>query len=155
MLDSDWSKLKWFRKHEGPFGFGEPDRVDFQLLWFLDLFREYLGLPIVVRCGTQGVHVSCWHEKGLAVDVLIDCAVRGPLNVLLDATRFPFTGIGIYPLAKYDRMKRPVGFHFDCRPVSEANGLVSARWIATPCGRDTIEQWKLDEQNLRRFGVIP
>lgn len=156
-MKSVWEHLRYFKKDEQPFGFGDPDAIDTVLLRVIDNFRDYLGIPMIVRCGTQGEHVSNYHKEGLAVDLLIECKNLRPLDVLMAATRFPFSGIGVMPAAVYSKMKRPFGIHLDMRPI--VGFMTTAYWISIPNpikknSRQVILQYSLNEENMRRFGML-
>ena len=147
MLDREWEKIRHFKPTEA---WGDTKIIDFHLVRLLDEFRDFVDQPMIVAYGTQGKHVAKWHSLGVAVDIVIEAAYKGQLNLVLDALRYPFSGIGVYPFARYAKFEHPVGFHFDVRPLL---GWASARWIGIPKG-NTIEQFQLDELTLRRFNII-
>jgi hypothetical protein len=154
VTDQEWKRLKYFRKDEKPFGFGDPSKINFQLLYFLDCFREYINCPIIVRCGTQGVHVARWHSLGLAVDVLVDTKYIHPLDLLLAAERFPFTGVGINLVPKYDDMMKPVALHLDLRTIDNMpKGCIARRWIWFNTSQG-FESVPLTHEFLEQFGVF-
>lgn len=154
MLESQWETFDYFKKDEGPFGFGDPSKMDYRLVHETDLFRGYIGLPVIVRCGTQGYHEAEWHELGLALDVLIDADLIRPLDLIMSAYRFGFTGIGFNPCPVYDQMVRPVAFHFDRRPCDELpHKVIKRRWIWTSIN-DEVVIYRMDEETLRKFGVL-
>jgi hypothetical protein len=154
VLNTEWKKLKWFRKDEKPYGFGNPSKMNFQLLYFLDCYREYIDCPIIVRCGTQGTHVAKWHSLGLAVDVLIDTKDIHPLDLLLAVERFPFTGVGINLVANVHGMMKPIAMHLDLRTIEDIpKGCIARRWIwfQTASGFHSVP---LTYEFLEQFGVF-
>ena len=142
--------LKHFDPDEA---WGDPSKISRDLLVRLDAWREYTGAPFYVTFGTQGKHVGPWHGLGLAVDGVVDVRGGSKLDLVLQAERFNFTGMGLYPMARHPTCATPFGFHFDVRPI----GYVKQnRWIATrdPNGRNLIDQHPFDEAHLRLFGII-
>ena len=153
MTPQDWPHLKYFRPNEN---WGDPAKMKFELLWLLDSFREYINQPVYVVCGTQGRHVKdSQHYLGKAVDIVIDAANISPADILLSIFRFPISGIGLMPLARYDKYSRPFGLHLDCRDVSSLpRGITQATWIAIPKSGGANDYYPLTEQNLRKFSII-
>jgi len=149
----DWSKIKHFTPNEA---WGNPDLIDEKLVLTLDLFRELIKTPIYVTYGTQGKHVARWHGEGLAVDFVVDLAASPyypyPLDLIHTAMKLPLLkGLGIYPLAKHSKCKKPLGFHFDVRPWAKL-----AIWIAIPSPDPDklIEQLAYNEENLKAYKLI-
>lgn len=115
MNDNDWQSLHFFKKEEA---WGNPDLMSLSLLKTLDTFRSYLNSPIIINFGTQGVHAQkSHHYEGFAVDCVIPSIKLA--DGLLEAFRFPFTGIGIYPDWHHEG-KKVGGFHLEVVP-SELN----------------------------------
>jgi hypothetical protein len=110
MTDEEWKKLKYFKITEN---WGDPYKMDYQLLLALEKFRSMLNKPITINYGTQGSHVSgSYHYKGMAVDL----HVKGMelFDVFMIAIRIPeFGGIGLYP-----EWNNP-GLHLDIRQVDK------------------------------------
>lgn len=93
----------------------------------LEAFREWIDTPIFVLCGTQGIHsVSSQHYLGKAVDILFPLQTLQDLpDLFLGASRFPFTGIGIYP--HWGLSGVPIGgLHLDIREAPQR-----ALWLCT------------------------
>lgn len=143
-------KEQWERLPYGYFNAGEPwgdaSIVEFELVYLLDRLRHDLKTPIFVTYGTQGAHQAPWHRQGLAVDACIDITKIHPLDVILNATRYPFGGFGVLPLAVHPRCTRALGVHFDIRPQKNRR---QSRWIWV-----NWKQYPLDEVHLNRFGLI-
>lgn len=124
-----------------------------ELLLKLDDFRDYLGSPIFITCGTQGEHAAnSQHYQGKAVDVVFPDTKMGLLDRFIAAERFGFRGIGIYPEWKYQGRDFG-GLHLDVRPLSyELDGTQEyqqARWI---CYEGNY--YGLTHANLKGFGII-
>jgi hypothetical protein len=153
MLDRDWEKIRHFTKTEN---WGDASKMSFALVHLLDQFRAHLGQEIYVSCGTQGTHVKdSAHYRGEAVDVIIDVGEKEPLDYILLALKFPFTGIGIYPKWRHPRFQRPLGFHLDVRDVSTLpRGVVQATWIGVPKATGGNTYCAFDAANLRRYELI-
>ena len=98
-------ELEHFTKHEN---WGKAEEINPQLLVELDKMREYAGVPFIVHYGTQGSHSpNSQHYHGNAVDGHFEGLSW--MEQLLIATRFGFTGIGVYPF-----WNNP-GIHVDVR----------------------------------------
>lgn len=113
--------LKHFKRDEA---WGDPDRMDQYLLYTLEDLRGYINKPIHIHCGFE-VRQGGWHPKGLAVDLHI-----GEMSLwsqFLSALRFPFRGIGVYPI-----WNSP-GLHLDMRPLS--SGQPRALWACVESGK--------------------
>lgn len=152
MKSPDWKRLKHFNPDEN---WGNWEAIDFRLLFFLDCYRAFVGQQIVVVCGTQGVHKSEWHKKGLAVDCVLDGKHQGQLNSIFAAMRFPFTGLGVYPRARHPKFRRPIGFHFDIREINDMpQGVCRAQWIGIPDSNGEVQYYGLTEGALKRWEVI-
>ena len=120
-----WDKLKYFKRSEN---WGDPDKINNLLLSNLDKFREYIGVPVIITCGTQGQHVeNSYHYQGLAVDIVIPERNGRLLDMYLNALKFPFSGVGIYPDWRYDDA-RVGGLHLDMRGMDRYYGL-KATWL--------------------------
>jgi uncharacterized protein YcbK (DUF882 family) len=93
MIQADWDDLKHFSRKEN---WGDPNRMDAELVHALDDFRAYVGRPVIIHCGTQGTHTDgSVHYLGKAVDM----HVHGmhAFDAFIAASRFPaFRGIGLY-----------------------------------------------------------
>lgn len=124
MTPSDWSQIRHFLPSEN---WGDSAKMSLGLLKELDLYREFVGLPIVVSCGTQGVHCEqSEHALGIAVDIVFPNSSRDEsLDLALAAMRFRFTGIGIYSAWEYDG-KPVVGMHLDIRPSARKELWIGA-----------------------------
>jgi len=133
MLDEHWREFKYFHKWED---WGNPELIDYWLVYELEKLRKYLGKPIIILCGTQGKHSpNSLHYVGKAVDCFaIDTDV---IDFYLAAERFNFGGIGIYTWWKHK------GLHLDKRPLTD--DMPAARWASIREG----EYIKLDSSFLK------
>jgi len=134
MTKKEWGLIKYFSPKED---WGDPDRMEFYLVYLLDRLRFIIGKPIIIHYGTQGKHSpNSWHYVGKAVD--FHAKGISLFQLFLSATRFPFGGIGVYPF--WDNP----GLHVDTRP--RPNGEPQARW-----GRINGEYIPLNEEFFRKY----
>lgn len=119
MNKEQWRTIQYFNPNEA---WGDPARMDYELLLLLDSLREYIGKPIYIHCGyeTEGHSENSYHYKGKAVD----CHITGIslTDFYIAATRFHFGGIGVYPI-----WNNP-GLHLDTRPWGQ--GMPRSFWGA-------------------------
>jgi uncharacterized protein YcbK (DUF882 family) len=153
MQPFEWVHIRHFKESEN---WGDPLKLDFGLVWLLDSFREHVGKPMIVVCATQGKHVKdSMHYVGKAVDIVVDADEMSPLDIMLIAFRFPFTGFGVYPRARYAEFIRPLGLHLDVRPVTALpRGITQAQWIGVPDAKGKNEYLSLNQENLKKYGLI-
>jgi hypothetical protein len=125
-----WNKLRYLKPNEK---WGDTNAISDDLLLLLDDFRHYIGCPIIVTEGvaTDGHKSKSFHypENGAcAVDLVIPDYQNSPIDLIFDALRFPFNGIGYYPHWKYND-KVCGGLHLDTRPM-----LLNKRamWLGIP-----------------------
>jgi hypothetical protein len=127
---------------------GQIQKINFYLVYLVDVLRHNLGSPIYVTKGTQGKHLSTWHDRGLAIDACIDSLKVHPLNVILQVTRLPFTGFGIIPNAEHPLCTQAFGIHIDVRPATKI-AQPQARWIW-----NDWKQYPMDLEHLRKFRIL-
>ncbi len=153
-----WDKLKHFKRTEN---WGDPSKIDHELLKRLDQWREYLGKRVVITYGTHGTHSKkSQHYLGRAVDVVVPEWDRPLLELYLSAERFGFRGIGLYKHWKYED-KEVGGLHLDTRIYEDdPEHLNHARWLGVmlPDREDPkiIKQQyaQFTLKNLKIFGFI-
>lgn len=106
MTPDDWKKIRYFTPAEK---WGDPQKMDFNLIYNLDRLRRYLKRPIIIHCGYETREKGGYHPQGKAVD----CHIEGlhVIEMYAAASRFRFGGIGVYPW-----WNNP-GLHLDTRPV--------------------------------------
>ncbi len=147
MTPNEWRSLKNFKPTEN---WGDSGRMSFPLLKALDEFRDAAGTPILVTCGTQGVHeANSQHYSGRAVDIVFPNLFPPRLfEMFLLATRFnAFTGIGIYPHWRVNGVIHG-GLHLDVR-----DGDRCSYWMGVPDGPGQ-KYVSLTAANLVTYGLI-
>lgn len=156
MTNEQWAKIKHFKPQGGLDQFGDPGLMDAHLVTMLDQFREYIGRPCLVTSGTQGIHsLNSLHYSGRAIDFVVDCGDRSRFDVFLELSRFPFTGIGVYPDWKWEGRARVIGFHVDNRAITYTDGRVQARWLrAFDRDEGKMVDHSVCESILNCYGVI-
>lgn len=128
--DETWGKLRYFKKDSPTDKWGDPSRISDKHLLALDDFRHYIGVPIVVTSGvsTSGHSTNSYHypqNGACATDIIIPKYKRSPFDLILDATKFGFNGIGYYPHWQLGGVVYG-GLHLDSRPFK------AARWMGVP-----------------------
>lgn len=112
----EWEHIKHFSPKEN---WGDPDKMDPELLNKLDLFREEIGKKCKVLSGfaTSGHAPKSYHYLGKAVDCRFMDENGIPLSLwdhFLIAMKAPFNGVGIYSHSNWGPF-----LHFDVRESSE------------------------------------
>lgn len=140
--DETWKKLRYFKPDSKTDNWGDIHAMDDTHLLRLDDFRHWLGVPIHVTAGvkTSGHSKESYHYpravngevKAYATDIVIPDYDATPYDLILDATRFGFTGIGYYPHWKW-KGKQVGGLHLDSRPLKwdkdETINFTHSRWL--------------------------
>ena len=155
-----WDKLEFFRSDSEIDKWGNVNEISDVLLCMLDDFRRYIGIPMYVLRGvaTEGHSRKSYHyvEQGAcAVDVIIPKYEGNSMDLIIDATRFGFRGIGYYPHWRWDNQTCG-GLHLDCRPLRwDDDATINykhSRWMGIL--RDGKQEYiPLTFENLRRYGV--
>lgn len=118
MTPQQWTRIRYFDTTEK---WGDPMRMNHELIQGLVALRRYVGERIIIHCGYDD-RPGGWHPKGRAVDLHIEG--MPPMMQFLAALRFPvFTGIGLYP------WWNSPGIHVDNRPLTY--GQPRALWGST------------------------
>lgn len=154
-LDSTWARLRYFKKNSTIDKWGDIAAISDAHLLRLDDFRHYLGIPVFVTAGvkTSGHSKSSYHYSrtdisgreigACATDVIIPDYELSPFDLVLDATRFGFTGIGYYPHWQF-KGRICGGLHLDSRPLrwdnDDTRNYSHARWMGI-----------LDEKKKQRY----
>jgi uncharacterized protein YcbK (DUF882 family) len=101
MTNNDWKKIVNFSKNEN---WGDPEKMSIVIVGLLDQFRAYTCKKMIVTSGTQGTHAkNSAHYQGLAVDIVFpELTPKNIPDMFIDASRFNFKSIGIYPHWKYN-----------------------------------------------------
>lgn len=152
MTEDQWSQIRHFKESEG---WGDPSMMDFEFLYTLDQYRTFIGIGmrLTPSGGTVGVHEPLsLHYSGKAGDFIFKREGAKPslFDLFLEATRFEFTEIGIYPYWE-SQGEKVGGIHFGKKTLAPGNrkrfwmGVVEA-------GKQIYVGLTLD--NLRKHGVI-
>lgn len=136
--DETWQFVKkYFKPDSKVDNWGDADAISDTHILRLYEFRSFLGTPVIVTHGvkTSGHAKGSFHYKQkdqwgneiapCATDIIIPNYQFSPYDLILDATRFGFTGIGYYPHWRY-KGEVVGGLHVDSRPVTNK---AHARWI--------------------------
>ena len=136
----DWKNIKHFRKEE----FNHPKRMAYAHVKRLDKFRDNLGSSIIITSDYRESETSM-HGKGLATDIIAP-KITNLFEFYLEAERFNFTGLGIYP---HWQLNGNVigGLHVDSRSPKNGRG---ARWICILVNGKQ-EYITLNQENLQRY----
>lgn len=121
MNPNQWGRIRHFSPTEK---WGDPARMNFDLVQALDRMRHRVDRKVIVHCGYDD-RPTGWHPKGRAVD----CHIVGlpPMVQFLAAIRHrEFTGIGVY------LWWHSPGLHLDNRPLRF--GEARALWGSTAKG---------------------
>lgn len=106
MTPQQWARIRHFSPTEK---WGDPARMNFELLQALVRLRQYVKRRIIVHCGYDD-RPTGYHPKGRAVDLHIEGL--HPMEQFLAAQRFKdFSGIGVY------LWWNSPGLHLDNRPL--------------------------------------
>jgi len=151
----DWGVLKHFKKYNTSDVWGDPSKLDAELLMKLDDLREFIGMPIHILSGYREGDPR-EHGKGTAADFV--CPGVSLMDLYLACERFAFRGLGVYPHWSYDGIVTG-GCHADTRDLGTRIGThhtnyKGSRWLAYK-DKDGVQKYTtLDLANLRRYGVV-
>lgn len=130
--EETWQKLKFFKK-EGSDVWGDAELIADDLLFRLDDFRRNVGVAVNVLRGvaTAGHSTNSFHypqNGSCAVDVVLPQYKGRGLELVLEANRFGFTGIGWYPHWRF-KGETVGGLHLDTRPLRrDSDGTLNYRY---------------------------
>jgi hypothetical protein len=157
-----WQRLRYFDHASGVDNWGDPGAIADELLLRLDDFRHWLGVPVIVTAGVKvtGHASKSFHyvaNGACAVDIVIPDYHNCMADLVLDASRFGFTGIGLYPDWQY-RGEVIGGLHLDTRPLKwdsdDTRNYNQSRWMGLR-GDDGKQYYtNLDFANLRANGCL-
>jgi uncharacterized protein YcbK (DUF882 family) len=132
MTPNDWALVRNFRPNGDADKFGDPMKMDRELIFTLDAFRDYVGRPILVHCGyEERPGNKGYHPLGMAVDIHIEG--MHVIDQFIAASRISaFRGIGVYPF-----WNNP-GLHLDTRQSPRGE---TARWARDAAGNYVALDW--------------
>lgn len=142
MNKEDWNKLKYFNENEN---WGNPSYMDYEFLKKLDKFREYMKTPFVIHNGYEISGHAKKSQHYLIPTKCVDGHFKGYnislLDIYIEAERFGFSGIGLYPNSG------EAFIHLDDR-LKYKNGFIrSSRWIRDDKG----VYHSLNSENLIKY----
>lgn len=153
-----WEKARYFRPDSND-NWGDPDAISDEHILRLDDFRHFIGVPIIVTAGVShsGHSKRSFHYKengACATDQVIPDYEGTPFDLIMDALRFGFHGLGYYPHWRYNG-KKVGGLHLDCRPLQWDSDFTQnyrqSRWMGVM--RDGKQVYiPLTYQNLKKYG---
>lgn len=147
-----WDGIKYFRPDSPVDMWGNPHEMKREILLPLDDFREHLGVIIYVTSGyrekSHSLEGGSQHNLGLAVDIVVPAFSGTILDLFIEATRFPFKGIGIYRDWHWAG-KKIGGLHLDAR--NESKG---AHWFCYKNPAGIQEYIALNYENLKAYKVL-
>jgi len=149
-----WGILHHFKPDSKVDKWGDPARMDANVLVKLDRLRHFIGHPIYVTSGFRGGDPNI-HGQGRAVDVMCPGFPSCVFDLYLIAERFNFKGIGIYPHWHWND-KVIGGLHLDERQIPLKNqgfNFKGARWIGVKSDGINI-YYPLDRKHLESFDII-
>lgn len=143
--DETWEKVKrYFKKDSRIDNWGDVDLISDEHLLRLYDFRDWLGLPIYVTHAVKsgGHSAGSFHYPrtdkngkqigACATDIIIPDYDESAFDLILDATRFGFTGIGYYPHWTW-KGETVGGLHLDSRPLKwdsdDTLNYAHSRWL--------------------------
>lgn len=143
--------IKYFKKSE----FHRPEMMDRNFLLKLDAYRKFTDMSLLVTSSTDGLHTQdSPHYLGLAVDIIplgMKQKDKTLFQMYLDAERFGFCGIGIYPHWKYKGVEVG-GLHLDHGKLFNKNR--ARRWMGIKDQNGKQSYIALNEFNLKQYKVI-
>jgi hypothetical protein len=141
-----WTNLKHLRADDKIHNWGDPKKLDYFLLLFLDEFCDALKKKIVVTSGYRPGDKK-QHGQGKAVDIVVPDWDLPLFDLYLFAERFGFSGIGLYRSWRYAG-RECGGLHLDVRTEtgSYSPGLMGARWL---CVRPGITALNSTEEAMK------
>ncbi|MBN1572800.1 MAG: hypothetical protein JW984_06340 [Deltaproteobacteria bacterium] len=127
MTEDDWKRVKYFTSNEG---WGDPFRMDRELIFLMDTLRGLFHHPFVIHCGYQRrpEKPKSQHNFGRAADFHIEgISFRDAVDLMLAFIGPPPRGLGAADnigLGIYPHWNNP-GFHLDTRGERARWGAVN------------------------------
>jgi len=134
---NEWKKLRYFKPNSKYDNWGDSELIDFEHLLRLDDFRHFLNSPVYVVQGvnTSGHATKSYHypqNGACATDIVVPDYEGSFIQLVLDAERFGFNGLGAYPHWHYYG-ENTGGLHLDSRPLQwekdETLNYRQSRWM--------------------------
>lgn len=153
MIISEWQRIRYFSDRDN---WGTPSLMDFDFVHTLDTYRAFHGFPMIVTSGTQGKHEEhSLHYSGFAGDfIFITLSLPQLFDRFIDASRFGFSEIGIYPHWKYNG-RTTGGIHLGKARTVEGNEVPRKKiWLRVPGAEGKDEQLAVTVENLARWGFL-
>lgn len=149
-----WKNLRYFKPTSKYDNWGDPVAIDETLLHRLDNFRHFIGHPVYVTSGVRNNESSkrSYHHpvKGAcAVDVVIPDYEKTAFDLVLDAMRFGFNGVGFYPHWKWQG-NVVGGLHLDTRKTVNDR---SAQWMGVLSPEKKQVYIGLSFLNLMKYAI--
>lgn len=157
--------MRYFKPVNTVDNWGDPKKINHELLLRLDDFRHTIGCPFIITSGTGGNHLpNSQHYLGNAVDGIAIGFKGSLLDLYFMAELFNFTGIGLYPDWQH-KGKVIGGLHLDMRPLQkQEDGTFdyrSNRWLGinkttkTKSGKTKTElkYYAFDLKNLKKYKI--
>jgi len=148
-----WNKYKYFRPFDTSDNWGDPQKMNPDLLVRLDSLRKFIGHALHVTSAYRQMDKK-QHGLGNAVDIICP-AFEDPsdlFDLYLCAERFNFTGIGIYVHWAWQG-KTVGGLHVDVREIEDGFPKGS-RWLSYRTPGGTQEYTSLNCETIRSFGLV-
>ncbi len=147
MKAPEWNTIEHFKPTEN---WGDPNKINYNLVRALDKFRAMVDTPIYISSGTGGKHKpNSAHYEGHAVDILFPKKTKADLlDLYIAASRFSeFTGIGVYP-GWYFYNKNIGGLHLGNRHEPHRK-----LWMGVKV-ESTVDYIGLTAENLKEYGLV-
>jgi uncharacterized protein YcbK (DUF882 family) len=111
MTREQWDTLEFFKPEGTIDDFGNPWKMDYQLMWMLDRLRRKVGKQFIIHCGyaEKGHSDNSYHYRGMAVDFHVKEMMSVTSNRIIKELWF-MGGAHFYP-----DWNNP-GFHLDVGP---------------------------------------
>lgn len=151
-----WKNVDFFKPTDTPDNWGDPAAIADGLLLRLDDFRRFLGVPVYVSSGVRTNNPKSFHHPvngACAVDIVVPDYKDSAMDLVLDAERFAFHGIGYYPHWAWGS-RTCGGLHLDTRPYKrkkDGTFFKGSRWMGIMQG-DKQNYIALNYENMVRFG---
>lgn len=136
MTKEEWLRIKHFKSSEQ---WGNFKIMSYDFIKELDRFRAYIANKMIVTAGfdsTKKKHSpnsQHYNNPCKCADFVLPTYPYHPSDLIIDALKFNFTGIGLYFNHKY-KGKPALGLHLDQRYLSK-NEVVKT-WLRSPDGED-------------------